>query len=519
MRRRSRSTPRVWSGAAHLRASLEGIDLNPTEMTEANDTTITDETASQPLDASQAEQPEHSHDHEHGHDGHDHDHDHENHDHEPGPSLNPLLTREVEVEVPADEVSQAYKKIIKRYQKLARIPGFRAGKVPESLVRSKFAKELRQEVLEALVSERFRAAITERKLQPVSEPQLLNLQLNEGEPLRFKAAFEVLPEFDVTGYDTVRVEKPNVELTDEEFESELGRMMDSQATVEPVEEERALVEGDWAEIQFKGEIKPLAQTVTEEGVKSTEPVAEPITGEDVLIEIGGKNTLPAFNDSLRGTKVGQELTFEVDYPADFGDRRLAGQTVGYDVTVKAIKKKTYPERDAELAKQLGGVETWEEFETQLRERVGRRKKDALESGAKNKMLDELVGRYNFPVPESFVQQRVDARLERGLRALAQQGMKAEDMRKLDFGRLRAAQRDEAEREVRASLVVDRIAEAEKVEVSDAELDNEVLMLSLQTREPYEALRDRLTKDGGMNRLREELRREKTSSVLYEKLAS
>ena len=259
--------------------------------------------------------------------------------------------------------------------------------------------------------------------------------------------------------------------------------------------------------------------MTEEGVKSTEPVAEPITGEDVLIEIGGKNTLPAFNDSLRGTKVGQELTFEVDYPADFGDRRLAGQTVGYDVTVKAIKKKTYPERDAELAKQLGGVETWEEFETQLRERVGRRKKDALESGAKNKMLDELVGRYNFPVPESFVQQRVDARLERGLRALAQQGMKAEDMRKLDFGRLRAAQRDEAEREVRASLVVDRIAEAEKVEVSDAELDNEVLMLSLQTREPYEALRDRLTKDGGMNRLREELRREKTSSVLYEKLAS
>jgi trigger factor len=328
-----------------------------------------------------------------------------------------------------------------------------------------------------------------------------------------------MPEFDVAGYNMVRVEKPEVPLTDEEFESELDRALESQATVEPVEEDRALAEGDWAEIQFRGEIKPLAQTVTEEGVTATEPPAEPITGENVLIEIGGKNTLPAFNDALRGEKVGQELTFEVEYPAEFGDRRLAGQTVGYDVTVKAIKRKIYPERDAELAKQLGGNESWEEFAGQLRERAARRKREALEANAKHKMLDELVGRYHFPVPESFVQRRVDERLERGLRALAQQGMKADDMRKLDFGRLRAAQRQEAEREVRASLVVDRIADAEGVVVSDEELDNEVLMLSIQTREPYETLRERLAKDGGLGRLREELRREKTSSVLYEKLAS
>jgi len=474
-------------------------------MTEENET-LTSEAAGSQLDAAPAEQHGHSHDHEH-----DHDHQH-------GPTLNPLLMREVEVEVPADEVSKTYKTVIKRYQKLARIPGFRAGKVPESLVRSKFAKELRQEVLEALVSDRFRRTINERNLRPVSEPQLLDLQLHDGEPLRFKAAFEVLPEFDISGYDTVRVEKPKTELTNEEFEAELGRVMESHATVEPVEEDRALTEGDWAEIQFRGEIRPLAQTVTEEGVTATSPT-EPVTGEDVLIEIGGKNTLPAFNDALRGARVGQELTFEVDYPADFGEPKLAGQTVAYDVAVKAIKRKNFPERDAELARQLGGNESWEEFETQFRERTSRRKREALESVAKNKMLDELIGRYQFPVPESFVQQRIDARLERGLRALAQQGMKAEDMRKLDFGRLRAAQRDEAEREVRASLVVDRIAHAENVMVSDEDIDREVMMLSIQTREPYEALRERLLQDGGFGRLREELRREKTSDVLYEKLAS
>jgi trigger factor len=317
----------------------------------------------------------------------------------------------------------------------------------------------------------------------------------------------------------VQVAKPNVELTEDEYENELSRLMDSQATVETVEEDRPLGGGDWAEIEFRGEIKPLAHTVTEDGVEATGPQVAPVTGEDVLIEIDGKNTLPAFNDALRGAKPGQELTFEVVYPADFGERRLAGQTVSYDVTVKAIKKKTFPERDAELAKQLGGNETWEEFEAQLRERAGRRKRESLETDVKNKMLDELIGRYHFPVPESFVQQRVDARLERGLRALAQQGMKPEDMRKLDFGRLRAAQRDEAEREVRASLVVDKIADAENISIADEELDHEVMMLSLQTREPYEALRERLSKDGGLARLREEMRREKTSTVLYEKLAS
>jgi trigger factor len=506
---------------------VEGIDLNPTEMTEETETmteeAVTEQAVGTQLEAVTGAEHEHSHEHVDSHESHEHGHDHSHehdgaHEHPHGPALNPALTREVEVEVPADEVSKAYKTATKRYQKLARIPGFRAGKVPESLVRSKFAKELRQEVLEALVSERFRTAINQRKLRPVSEPQLLDLQLSDGEPLRFKAAFEVLPEFDVAGYETVKVERPKTELTEEEFENELLRVLESHATVEPVEEDRTLADGDWAEIQFRGEIKPLAQTVTEEGAKDATP-SEPITGEDVLIEIGGKNTLAAFNEALRGAKVGQELKFEVEYPADFGERKLAGQTVGYDVTVKAIKRKTYPERDADLAKQIGNVESWDEFESVLRERTGARKREALESNAKNRMLSEVVGRYAFPVPEAFVQRQIDARLERGLRALAQQGMKAEDMRRLDFGKLRAAQRDDAEREVRASLVVDRIAEAEGVAVTDEELDNELMMLSIQAREPYETLRERLAKDGGLDRLREEMRREKTGSVLYEKLAS
>lgn len=478
------------------------MDLTPTEMTDTN------ETAEQ--------QPEVANTHDHAH-AHDHDHEHT---HQHAPSLNPELTREIEVEVGADEVSKSFKTVVKRYQKLARIPGFRAGKVPESLIRSKFAKEVRQEVLESLVSERFRKAINEQKLRPVSEPQLLDMQLVDGQPLKFKAAFEVAPEIDITGYDSVRVSKPDAELTDDEYSAELNRVLDSHATVEAVDEDRTLVDGDWAEIQFRGEVKDLAQTVTEEGVQnaSTSSTQAPITGEDVLIEIGGKNTLAAFNEALHGAKPGQELKFEVDYPADFGERRLAGQTVSYDVTVKGIKHKSFPERDAEFAKQLGNYESWDDFETKLREHAASRKKSSLDNAAKDKMLGDLIQRFQFPVPESFVQQQIEARLDRGLRALAQQGMSVEDMRKLDFVRLRESQRDQAINEVKASMVLDRIAEAEDVTVSDEDVDRELLMLSIQSREPLEAFRERLSKDGGLDRIREQMRREKTGSVLYEKLS-
>ncbi len=430
--------------------------------------------------------------------------------------MNPELTRSIEVEASADDVSKAFQQVTKRYTKLARIPGFRAGKVPPSLIKSRFAKEVRQEVLESLVSERFRKALAEQKIQPVSQPQISELMLAEGAPLKFKATFEVLPEINIDGYDATKVERPNAALEEGEFEAELANVLDHHATVEPVEDDRPLTDGDWADIEFKGKIQDLAQVVGEE------PVDDPskqITGEDVLIEIGGKNTLRAFNEALRGAKVGQELWFEATYPAEFGDQRLAGKTVSYDVTVKAIKKKTFPERDEEFAKQLGPYSDWNDFETKLRERLENRKKEALESRARDIMLDELVKKYQFPVPETFVQQQIDARLERGLRALAQQGMSSDQMRQLDFERLRAAQRDQAVNEVKVSLILDQVAEREHITVTDEDMERELLMLSLQSREPVEVLRKRLAEDGSLDRIREQMRREKTGTVLFDKLAS
>ncbi len=483
---------------AHF-SSPEGMILTVNETTELTAPTeaLADEHAA-------AHQGEHAHTHDHVHNA--------------SPAMNPALTKEISVEADADEVTRSFRKVIKRYQTQARIPGFRAGKVPESLIRSKFNKELRQEVLESLVTNRFRQALEQQNLQPISEPQLTNLLLQDGQPLRFTATFEVRPEFEISGYEDLTVKRPDVELTDAEYKAELDRVLDGFSTVETVEEDRPLVEGDWAEIEFKGDVKALAETVGEDGAQSAEPM-EPIVGQDVLVEVGGANTLPAFNDALKGAKPGQELGFEVDYPKEFGEPRLAGQTVAYAVTVKAIKRKSLPERDADLAKQLGSYESFEDFEGKLREMASQRKKEALQGRAKDEMLEQLIARFEFPVPEAFVQQQIEARLDRGLRALAQQGMQADEMRKLDFARLRDAQRDQAINEVKASMILDKLAEKEQVEISDADFDRELLLLSIQSREPLETLRDRLSKDGSLERIREQMRRERTGSIVFEKLAS
>lgn len=486
--------------------------MTPTETPTGSSLDVQDDNLSPSATASSLE--------DHDVEGHDHaGHDHEGHEHHhaPAPTLNPELTRSIEVEASVEDVNKAFQQVTKRYTKLARIPGFRAGKVPPSLIKSRFAKEVRQEVLESLVSDRFRKALGEQKIQPVSQPQISELLLAEGAPLKFKATFEVLPEVNIDGYDTIKVERPNAALEEGEFEAELANVLDHHATVEPVEDDRPLTDGDWAEIGFKGQIQDLAQVVGEE--EAAKDPSKEITGEDVLIEIGGKNTLQAFNEALRGAKVGQELSFEATYPAEFGDARLAGKTVCYDVTVKAIKKKTFPERDEEFAKQLGPYSDWNDFETKMRERLASRKKEALESRARDIMLDELVAKYQFPVPETFVQQQIDARLERGLRALAQQGMSSEQMRQLDFERLRAAQRDQAVNEVKVSLILDNVAEREHITVTDEDMERELLMLSLQSREPLETLRKRLSEDGSLERIREQMRREKTGTELFERLAS
>jgi trigger factor len=437
------------------------------------------------------------------HRGHDHDHDHA-HEHSHGPVLNPDCTRELVIDVPADEVGKTFRRVVRGYQKYARFPGFRPGKAPESVVRRKFASEIRKEVIDNLLPERFNSGVLELGIRPVGQPQVTELNVEDGQPLHVKAVFEYVPQISIEGYEAVTVEKPSVDVTDEEFQRELQELRESRATIEPVEEDRALADGDWAQISYSGAVV---------GEDETAPVAN----EDTLVEVGGKNTMDAFNTVLRGAKPGKELTAEVEYPADYPEARLAGKKVAYEVTVKAIKRRIVPELSDDFARELGNYESLDDLESRVREHMANRKRRSIEAETKDKLFAALIEKYPFPVPESLVQDQVDHRLERGLRALAAQGMEADQMRKLDFARLRAAQRDGAMAEVKAFLLMDRIADVEDITVSDEEVDHEVQLAALQSGETPEALRERLTKDGGLARIREQMKREKTANLLYERL--
>jgi trigger factor len=410
---------------------------------------------------------------------------------------------------------------------MARVPGFRRGKTPASLVRRRFADELKQEVVESLVPKYFREEVQKQGLAPISQPRIVDFHFEEGEPLRFKAVFEVMPSIELAPYGDLKAERADISVADDDVERELQALRENQASYNSVEEDRGLEDGDYAQASFNGTpiekqesglVDPSGNPVSS-GQQEPKPTgAQPVHMDDVLIDIGGTNTVREFSDHLRSAKTGEERTFTITYPEDAQDKRLAGKTLEYTVQIKGIKKKVVPELSDDFAKELGDFKSLDELRTRIRQQIEAQKRHEIEHSAKDKLVEELVNRNQFPVPESLVEHQVSSRLERGFRALAAQGMRPEDMRKMDFGRLRVAQRDAAVREVKASLILEKIAEKENIETSDPELEAEVERLAQQSRQPVEAVRKKLVDDGALERMRERIRNEKTLDFLYQRSA-
>lgn len=419
------------------------------------------------------------------------------------------IKREISVEIPAAEVARETELQIQRYQKSARLPGFRAGHVPASIIRQRFGDGLKNDVIEALAPRHFRKEAEKQGLIPVSQPRITDLHFHDGEPLRFRASFEVLPEVQVEGYKELRADKPEINITDEEVEQALSNLREQRATYTDVVD-RSLETGDFAQASMDGRPK--------DGKDVKEASANPVHMDDVLIEIGGKNTVAEFTQNLTGASAGDERTFDVSYAEDISDKRLAGKTFVYTVKVNAIKQKSLPELNDEFAKELGEFSSLDQVRKQIRENMEAEKRHAAEHAAKDKLVAELVQRNDFEVPESLIDRQIDLRLERGLRALAAQGMKMEDLKKMDLPRLRAGQRDQAVNDVKSSLLLERIADLEKIEVSDEELNREIEALAKQSKQTSEAVRARLTEDGGLDRIRIRIRSEKTLDFLYHQSA-
>jgi trigger factor len=415
------------------------------------------------------------------------------------------VKREISVEVPAEEVTRETETLIAKYQKVARLPGFRAGHVPASIIRQRFKEDLKSDVVEALVPKYFRKETEKLGMVPVSQPRVTDLHIHEGEPLRFKASFEIMPEIKVEGYKELRAEHPQIEVKDEEVEEALNGIREQHATFTTIEGS-PLGERDFAQASMDG--RP----------KDVDDKTKPVHMDEVLIEIGGKNTVPEFSTNLRGARAGDTREFEVVYPEDTNDKRLAGKTFIYTVKVHAVKQKNLPELNDEFAKELGEFTSLDQVRKQIRENMLAERQQTAEREAKDKLVTELVRRNDFEVPESLVDRQIDLRLERGLRALAAQGMKMEDMKKMDLPRLRVGQRDQAVQDVKSSLLLDRVAELEQIGVSEEELDKELEALALQSKQSLEAVRTRLTQDGGLDRIRNRIRSEKTLEFLYHQSA-
>jgi trigger factor len=400
--------------------------------------------------------------------------------------------RELELEIPAEEVSKASEKVAKDFAKVARVPGFRPGKAPISLIKRRFAEDIKSEVLQNLVPVTVEKAVAEQKLNPVSQPQVDKLEFNEGQPVKFRASFDVLPEFTLANYKNLEIEMPEMSLTDEDVAKALAEMQQRAAAFTPVEG-RTVQNDDFVQVKLHG---------TPEGG------GDPLQAESVLSHVGAEETMEPFNENLRGANIGDHKDFDVNYPADYPDAKLAGKLFHYSVDVLGIKTKKLPEINDEFAKDVSDATSLDELKTKIRESLEHERDHRQKDLQREKVIGELVKLHDFPVPESLVEHQMDVRLERVVRSLAQQGVDPRAVN-IDWVSLRRRQEDRAKEDVKAELVIDRIATEEKIDVTDEELDHEIEHMAGHSGESAEALRARLTKQGALDRMKAKLRSDKT----------
>jgi trigger factor len=400
--------------------------------------------------------------------------------------------REFELEIPAEDVSKETEKVAKELARVARVPGFRPGKAPISLIKRKFADDIKGEVLQTLVPERVSKAVTEAKLTPVSQPQVDKLEFNEGQPLKFRASFDVLPEFELGDYKNIEIEMSEMTITDEDVDKQIAEIQQRAATFAPVEG-RAVQNDDFVQVKLLG---------TPEGG------GEPLQADSVLCHVGAEETMEPFNENLRGANVGDHKDFDVAYPADYPDQKLSGKTFHYAVDVLGIKTKKLPELNDEFAKDVSDATSLDELKKKVRDSLEHERDHRKQDLQREKIIAELVKLHDIPVPESLVEHQMDVRLERVVRSLAQQGVDPRAVN-VDWVALRNKQQDRAKDDVKAELVIDRIATAEKIDATEEELQHELEHIGSHSNESAEAIRARLTKQGALDRMKAKLRSDKT----------
>jgi trigger factor len=415
------------------------------------------------------------------------------------------VKKDLAVEVAAEEVKAQYEKAYDAYGRYAQVPGFRPGRVPRGVIKQRFSKEVKDEVIGQLLPHALEHAIVDNKLRFVGEPHIEDISVSEGEPLKFKARIEVLPEIELKEYKGLKATKRVTRVADEDVERVIGQLRDNAAELVPVED-RPSQDGDIVTVNIVGKYLDPQGPHEQEDLKT----------EDLDVQIGSEGTQPEFSENLRGVKVDDVRQFRVAYPEDFRSKGLAGKTLDFTATVTAVRQKEVPELTDEFAKDFGDSETVQEMRDKIRESLVKQAETEAQSKLRDQLLEQLLGDYDFEVPSVLVEQQAQESVREMVYWLSRSGMPPEAAKGMDWGALLNDARAKAAREVRLAMVVSLIANAEEIKVSEEEIDAEIERMARPTGETAEQLKARLTSEEGIPSIENRLRYHKAIDALVSK---
>jgi trigger factor len=410
------------------------------------------------------------------------------------------VKKKLHIQIGPDAIAREMDKAIADVAKRAKVPGFRPGKAPKTVVERHYGAEIQSEVMNRLISDSYLKALQEHDLSPVDMPNITNISpFEKNAPLNFTAMVEVRPKIDIQPYEGIEVKETPVAATDEEVNQTIDRLREMYAQLEVVEGQ-PLGKDHTAIIDFEGsrEGKPV------EGAKA----------KDYMLQLGSGNLIPGFEEQLIGMTKGDTRQITVTFPADYTNKGLAGREAQFSVTLKEIKKKVMPELNDEFAKDLGDHKTMDELKARIREDIEIRKRNEQASAQREELLGKLVEAHAFDVPEGMVEKELMSMARQQAVRLARQGM---DLKTFDIASFREKNRDLAMKRVKGILLLDAIADREKIDVSDAELNASLAAMARESGQKLDAIKKYYeSQEGGLDNLRASLIQDKTLSHLLSK---
>ena len=411
------------------------------------------------------------------------------------------IKKKVSIEISEDQVTKEVDSFYRELGRKAKIKGFRPGKVPRNILERHFKDYVKAEVVQKLVQDTYPTALSETNLHPVSNPMIDPGDLESGKPFQYSATIEVKPEIKLEEYLGLNIEGKKEEVKDEEVEERLKGLQNLHANLKTIQEARPIQNGDFVIVDYEARMdgKPL-----EEG-----------KAIDLTVEVGSGRFIPAFEEKLIGLRLEEEKEIEVSFPEDYGYKKWAGKTISFYVKIKEIKEKILPILDDEFAKDLGDYSSLEELKDKLKQEIEREKKLALERQLKDQMVDTLLQKNTFEVPESLVEEQTKALVSDTKLRLATQGIKIDTLG-ISEEKLQEDYREAAMRQVRTFLILEKIAGQEGITVTDEEVEDRFREISERTHQKFDVVKRYYEKNGLIPEVKAGIMNEKTLNLLLEK---